>query len=1221
MGSGPSQPTAPACAGIRRSRTKARITVVVRKRPLSADEIERSEHDILALVGGDNGIRVDEPRKNVCGVAYTEPHEFVFDRAYAEYHSNYDVYSTCVRSLVDAVFQQGARCACFAYGQTGSGKTYTMVGRGQMSQMSTTEQRNCVSGSTSDDVLDPGLLELASQDCFRWLQAPEFEYHYGLYVSFYEIYCNKVYDLLNRRQLVRALETNSTGGVIVKDLKQLKVEDVDTLLRVISSGLDQRIVGTNSKNNDSSRGHAILTLEVKNEHSKTNLGKLVFVDLAGSERGVDAMGSGKQTQTDGAGINRSLLALKECIRALDLQSAHVPFRDSELTKVLRDMFVGSTTRTLMISCVSPSATCCEQTLNTLRYADRVKAMRRNGAAALGLAEISSNGGNLTARGSPPPGRAPDTARAFSGALSARGPHLLHTPETPSARGAQRKTVANEETPQSGNIRHRATNASIWARHSLGPPWESQSATDTHFSSSSRLRRGSPGRQPKGTSAATRSTALALRLTSKNEDHILKQTINKQRAAAVKQSVRKTSSALMGSRYTRLSRPVTSSMGRVSSPASTYSSSGDISPTKTNNRDLRQQKKGSFLTSSLSSSCFASVSVSADTAPHAASPQRLSTLSQLTEDGCSKRQTGSPGTQKRNIVSRGVARAARPNTRGSSLQAPGRHLGGNSALSVNSTVVCHADSRGTLRRKPGGAVATRRRLRTPPVLVAQRRKSVTGTRDEDHDSASSTATDDSTCLLERQLDVPHSKSDDASAPLHLNASGSCKYFPPREKNDLVAAASLLRKRYREWNFPLMPENDGTGKYLEIQTAIKMLKGIAALPAQEVHKFYERYHGKMHRFYNDLVHFHFDCVQAQSSLSSAQKCMLQRLEKTSAGVAPSSFELDTDYLTDLRSVVQTQLSMAIRLGKRVAEMERMLSLQKTLISGYQSASASEAEFYAKPFSQQTSSAVQDSVACSAPKQGGYSLTSPVRLNEAKVVPCRSVTSPRVVATATRGSAHKDNVGASGALQSCVRRDHLNASQPPARHGGSEAISWERSSPRVSISASFSDDTVQQQRLALSRYQPLVPPVALTVNSPPSLPQEGSTGTSSSNTQDGETSSAAALAPTQQLGKDTTTATTVSRNTLASMTSSCDSSPSLLSPRFEKPSSPRHLLRSHPREGGLSPSRIKSCLSTNPGGPTAPSSGTTTGALLDAVKSVLGASTAGRSQLTSGGRTRQG
>lgn len=75
-------------------------------------------------------------------------------------------------------------------------------------------------------------------------------------------------------------------------------------------------------------------------------------------------------RTDGAGINRSLLALKECIRALDLQSAHVPFRDSELTKVLRDMFVGSTTQTLMISCVSPSAACCEQTLNTLRYADR-----------------------------------------------------------------------------------------------------------------------------------------------------------------------------------------------------------------------------------------------------------------------------------------------------------------------------------------------------------------------------------------------------------------------------------------------------------------------------------------------------------------------------------------------------------------------------------------------------------------------------------------------------------------------------------------------------------------------------------------------------------------------------------------------------------------------------------------------------------------------------------
>src|ERR1035437_5129822 len=106
-----------------------------------------------------------------------------------------------------------------------------------------------------------------------------------------------------------------------------------------------------------------------------------FIYLAGSERGADTIDQSKQTRMDGAEINKSLLALKECIRALDQDKRHTPFRGSKLTLVLKDSFVGNC-RTLMIANVSPTAGCCEHTLNTLRYADRVKELKKGSGPGL-----------------------------------------------------------------------------------------------------------------------------------------------------------------------------------------------------------------------------------------------------------------------------------------------------------------------------------------------------------------------------------------------------------------------------------------------------------------------------------------------------------------------------------------------------------------------------------------------------------------------------------------------------------------------------------------------------------------------------------------------------------------------------------------------------------------------------------------------------------------------
>lgn len=162
-------------------------------------------------------------------------------------------------------------------------------------------------------------------------------------------------------------------------LTEMPVSSVDQIMKVIGEGLDVRTSGVTGANDDSSRSHAILQMELKRKRTNVLHARMSFIDLAGSERGADTMDNNKQTRLDGAEINKSLLALKECIRALDLEKKHLPFRGSKLTQVLKDSFTGNS-KTTMIANVSPANSCVEHTLNTLRYADRVKEIKREGEA-------------------------------------------------------------------------------------------------------------------------------------------------------------------------------------------------------------------------------------------------------------------------------------------------------------------------------------------------------------------------------------------------------------------------------------------------------------------------------------------------------------------------------------------------------------------------------------------------------------------------------------------------------------------------------------------------------------------------------------------------------------------------------------------------------------------------------------------------------------------------
>nr|CAB3460273.1 unnamed protein product [Digitaria exilis] len=204
---------------------------------------------------------------------------------------------------------------------------------------------------------------------------------------------DELFDLLSdRRQLL--MREDGKKQVCIVGLQEFEVNDVQIVKEYIERGNAARSTGSTGANEESSRSHAILQLAVKkhvivkdtrrqrdrdaNEAKNTKaVGKISFIDLAGSERGADTTDNDRQTRIEGAEINKSLLALKECIRALDNDQIHIPFRGSKLTEVLRDSFVGNS-RTVMISCISPNAGSCEHTLNTLRYADRVKSLSKGG---------------------------------------------------------------------------------------------------------------------------------------------------------------------------------------------------------------------------------------------------------------------------------------------------------------------------------------------------------------------------------------------------------------------------------------------------------------------------------------------------------------------------------------------------------------------------------------------------------------------------------------------------------------------------------------------------------------------------------------------------------------------------------------------------------------------------------------------------------------------------
>ena len=183
-------------------------------------------------------------------------------------------------------------------------------------------------GKTQDS--KNGIYALAARDVFKYLKSPKYKNNnLAVSCSFFEIYSGKVFDLLSGKSKLRVLE-DGKQQVVVVGLTESVVDCVEDVLKLITHGNNLRTSGQTSANAHSSRSHAVFQIILRiNNNKKPLFGKFSLIDLAGNERGADTNSANRQTRMEGAEINKSLLALKECIRALGRKGAHLPLRASD----------------------------------------------------------------------------------------------------------------------------------------------------------------------------------------------------------------------------------------------------------------------------------------------------------------------------------------------------------------------------------------------------------------------------------------------------------------------------------------------------------------------------------------------------------------------------------------------------------------------------------------------------------------------------------------------------------------------------------------------------------------------------------------------------------------------------------------------------------------------------------------------------------------------------
>ncbi|KAI9363505.1 P-loop containing nucleoside triphosphate hydrolase protein [Zopfochytrium polystomum] len=446
---------------------KETVKVVVRCRPFSDKEKAAGHTNIVSMNKSLATVSISDPRgaaggggsSNVGGqaaAAAEPPKTFTFDSVFDETSRQEDVYNTTARPIVDSVLS-GYNGTVFAYGQTGTGKTFSMEGVRDVPSLR-------------------GIIPNAFDHIFTHIQHSSASTQYLVRATYLEIYNEDIRDLLSPKSGKLELKERADTGVYVKDLSTFVVRDVAEMERLMSFGNKNRSVGATEMNARSSRSHSIFSITVEasekggagggggsaggaaggqagGDGSRIRAGKLHLVDLAGSERQSKTGATGDRLK-EATKINLSLSALGNVISALvDGKSSHIPYRDSKLTRLLQDS-LGGNARTLMIATLSPASYNYDETLSTLRYANRAKniknkpkinedpkdAMLREFQEEIKRlkAQLDANGGEGTAPNVVEEVEEIEEVEEVSGSSGSEGAKSPRTPGGTAARGGARR---------------------------------------------------------------------------------------------------------------------------------------------------------------------------------------------------------------------------------------------------------------------------------------------------------------------------------------------------------------------------------------------------------------------------------------------------------------------------------------------------------------------------------------------------------------------------------------------------------------------------------------------------------------------------------------------------------------------------------------------------------------------------------------------------------------
>ncbi|XP_075714288.1 kinesin-like protein KIF7 isoform X2 [Rhinoderma darwinii] len=340
------------------------VCVAVRVRPLLPKEV---------LHGQQSCVHIDPDQKTL--TLGTNRH-FQFQDVLDEACSQETAYNSCVQSLLKSFFQ-GFNVTAVAYGQTGSGKTYT-IGEASISSISDDEQ---------------GIIPRAMAEIFQLVDENDL-IDYTIRVSYLEVYKEEFKDLLEVQTSSKdiLIREDDKGNVVLCGVKETEVEGLDEVLSLLEMGNTAKHTGATQVNTQSSRSHTIFTVTMEQRRvvgrvTRMTIGedspglaigqvlssKFHFVDLAGSERILKTGNTGERLK-ESIQINSGLLALGNVISALGdpkRKGSHIPYRDSKITRILKDS-LGGNAKTVMICCISPSASDFDETLNTLNYANRAQ---------------------------------------------------------------------------------------------------------------------------------------------------------------------------------------------------------------------------------------------------------------------------------------------------------------------------------------------------------------------------------------------------------------------------------------------------------------------------------------------------------------------------------------------------------------------------------------------------------------------------------------------------------------------------------------------------------------------------------------------------------------------------------------------------------------------------------------------------------------------------------